>query len=125
MIFLTFQKVSFLQLSSRKRIIMIRLSHSTIRISQIHHITMRILHVVGIIRLRTIGKAVSCRKARTTDVALCLVILAVDHICNDLLAAIPDMVNSLTVYSLFGTQSIITSGLISILSQNQRTCGKM
>ena len=125
MIFLTFQKVSFLQLSSRKRIIMIRLSHSTIRISQIHHVTMRILYIVGIIGLRTIGIVISCCKARTTDIALCLIILAVDHICNDLLTAIPDLVSSLTVYDLFDILSIITSGLISIIPQSRSPCRKM
>ena len=72
---------------------------------------MSILSVIDIFRLCTVAEIVLCNKVCSTNIAVCLIELTVNNICNNLLTAVPDMIDCLTVYSFLITQ---TADIVSI-----------
>ena len=66
---------------------------------------MSVLGIVGVFRLCTVAEIVLCNKICATDIAVSFIELVVNNICNNLLASVPDMVNCLTVNSLFIAQT--------------------
>lgn len=67
---------------------------------------MSVLGIVGVFRLCTVAEIVLCNKICATDIAVSFIELVVNNICNNLLASVPDMVNCLTVNSLFISQTV-------------------
>ena len=66
---------------------------------------MSILSIVGILRLCAVAEIILCNEIYATNIAVSLIELVVDNVRNNLLISVPDMVNSLTVNSLFISQT--------------------
>ena len=66
---------------------------------------MSILSIVSILGLIAVSVVVLSDKICTTDIAVSLIELVVDNVRNDLLAAVPDMIYTLTVNSFLITQA--------------------
>ena len=66
---------------------------------------MSVLGIVGVFRPCTVAEIVLCNKICATNVAVSLIELVVDNICNNLLASVPDMINSFTVNSFLIAQT--------------------
>ena len=66
---------------------------------------MSVLSIVIILGFIAVSVVVLSDKICTPDVAVSFIELVINDICNDLLAAIPDMIYRLTVDSLFISQT--------------------
>ena len=66
---------------------------------------MSVLGIVSILGFITVFVIVLSNKVCATDIAVSLIELIVDNVCNNLLASVPDMINCLSVNSLFIAQT--------------------
>ncbi len=66
---------------------------------------MCVLCVVGVLRLYAIAVIVLRNQICTTQIAICFIEIVIYNVCNNLFTAIPDMINGLTINSLFDTQT--------------------
>ena len=84
---------------------------------------MYVLCVVSILRLYAIAVIVLRNQICTTQIAICFIEIVIYYIGNNLLTAIPDMINGLTINSLFNTQTTyvirIACSNIAISKTNQ------
>ena len=67
---------------------------------------MSILCIVGILGFIAVSVVVFSYKIRASDVAIGFIELIIDNVSNDLLAAVPDMIDTLTVNNLFISQTV-------------------
>ncbi len=88
-------------LFNTESVVSVLLSNFSVGIGNIYNIAMSILSVVGIFRLSAVYKLILCSKACSTNIAICVIRVTLDNIGNDLLAAVPDMIDTLTVDNLF------------------------
>ena len=92
-------------LFNTESVILVSFCNLTCFICKIYNIAMSVLGIVGVFRLCTVAEIVLCNKICATDIAVSFIELVVNNICNNLLASVPDMVNCLTVNSLFIAQT--------------------